>query len=72
MAKAHGRQSQPRPAREPAGWGLERYYNPYQQQVIDTTLASSDAADGRTRAQQTLDIARNQKFGGSGSRSRVR
>jgi len=47
--------------------GLERYYNPYQQQVIDTTLASIDAADGRTRAQQTLDIARNQKFGGSGS-----
>jgi hypothetical protein len=47
--------------------GLERFYNPYQQQVIDSTMASSDAADGRTRAQQTLDIARNQKFGGSGS-----
>jgi hypothetical protein len=47
--------------------GLERYYNPYQQQVIDTTMASSDAADERTRAQQSLDIARNQKFGGSGS-----
>jgi hypothetical protein len=47
--------------------GLERFYNPYQQQVIDTTLASSDAADGRTRAQQSLDIAHNQKFGGSGS-----
>ena len=47
--------------------GLDRYFNPYQEQVIDTTLASSDAADGRTRAQQSLDIARNQKFGGSGS-----
>lgn len=47
--------------------GLDRYMSPYTQNVVDTTLAGFDTNAGRTRAQQTLDIAGQGAFGGSGA-----
>lgn len=44
---------------------IDDYQNPYQQQVIDTTLASYDDQAGRTRAQVEAAAARNNAFGGS-------
>lgn len=44
---------------------LERYQNPFQQGVIDTTLAGFDRSADRVRAQQALDMAKGQRFGGS-------
>lgn len=44
---------------------LERYQNPFQRDVIDTTLAGFDRSADRVRAQQALDMAKGQRFGGS-------
>lgn len=46
---------------------LSAYINPYQQQVIDTTLSDFDANAAATRAQQTLDEANSSAFGDSGA-----
>ena len=45
--------------------GLERYYNPFRQQVLDTTLADYDTQAGKTRAAQAAAAARNSAFSGS-------
>lgn len=47
--------------------GLDNYQNPILQKVVDTSLADFDANAGKTRAQQTLDIANQGAFGGSGA-----
>lgn len=44
---------------------LDSYQNPFQQQVIDTSLADFDANSGVTRAAQAADGARNGALGGS-------
>lgn len=44
---------------------LERYQNPFTQGVVDTTLSGFDQNADRVRAQQALDMARGQRFGGS-------
>lgn len=46
---------------------LNGYLNPQLDGYVKATLDNFDNQAGMTRAQQTLDIARNQKFGGSGS-----
>lgn len=45
---------------------LDAYFNPFEQRVIDTTLADFDENAGRTRAVQMLDGAKNSALGGSG------
>ncbi|MEH6677512.1 hypothetical protein [Phenylobacterium sp.] len=47
--------------------GIEAYYNPYRNQVVDAATADFDAAAGRTRASQALDLAGQGAFGGSGA-----
>lgn len=47
--------------------GLDRYVNPYRTQVLDAAMGDFDADVGRTRATQTLAMAREQAFGGSGA-----
>lgn len=47
--------------------GLDGYMNPFLQKVVDTSLGDFDQNAGATRAQQTLDIARQGAFGGSGA-----
>lgn len=47
--------------------GLGGYMSPYTNDVVNTTLAGFDTNAGRTRAQQTLDIAGQGAFGGSGA-----
>lgn len=44
---------------------MARYQNPYEQQVVNTTLADMDDNAGRVRAAQAADAARNGAFGGS-------
>ena len=44
--------------------GLDRYFNPYDQQVIQTSAADFDANAAQTRAQQTLANAGARSFGG--------
>lgn len=44
---------------------LQGYMNPYTNNVVDTTLAGFDKNSGMVRAQQALDLARNQAWGGS-------
>lgn len=46
---------------------LDAYQNPFQQQVIDTTLAGFDEQSGAQRAQLAAQQAVGQKFSGSGS-----
>lgn len=46
---------------------LKSYESPYIQNVVDAALADYDYGAGRTRAQQSLDFARQGAFGGSGS-----
>jgi len=46
---------------------LGAYMSPYTQQVVDTSLADFDADRGNTLGQQTLDMAGQGAFGGSGS-----
>jgi len=43
------------------------YQNPYRDQVVSTSLADFDADAARTRAAQTLDLAGQGAFGGSGA-----
>jgi hypothetical protein len=45
--------------------GLERYYNPFKDQITNPVLADLDAQAGQTRAAQAADAARNKAFGGS-------
>ncbi|MDP1616775.1 hypothetical protein [Phenylobacterium sp.] len=47
--------------------GIEAYYNPYRSQVVDAATADFDADAGRTRASQTLSLAGQGAFGGSGA-----
>lgn len=44
---------------------INRFLNPYLQNVVDTTLADYDVESGRTRASQAASAAKNQAFGGS-------
>lgn len=46
---------------------LESYYNPFRENVTDTSMADFDANAGRTRAMQDLDLAGSGAFGGSGA-----
>lgn len=46
---------------------MAKFQNPFQKQVVDATSADLDASDGKVRAQQSLDLARNGAFGGSGA-----
>lgn len=46
---------------------IDRYRNPYLQEVVDTSAADFDVQAGRTRAQQALDLAGSGAFGGSGA-----
>lgn len=45
--------------------GLENYYNPYQQQVVDTTLAGADLESAKQQAALRAQAARGGAFGGS-------
>lgn len=45
--------------------GLSNYYNPYEQQVVDTTKADMEADAGKTRATQAANAALNKAFSGS-------
>jgi hypothetical protein len=47
--------------------GIDNYKNPYLQDVLQTSLRDYDINADRTRAQQTLDMAASNAFGGSGS-----
>lgn len=46
---------------------LKAYQDPYKDQVVNAATADFDANAGKTRAQQTLDIANQGAFGGSGA-----
>ena len=46
---------------------LGSYMSPYTNDVVNTTLAAFDANAGQTRAQQSLNLARQNAFGGSGA-----
>lgn len=46
---------------------VDRYLNPYLQQVVDASAADFDAHAGQVRAQQALDLAGAGAFGGSGT-----
>jgi hypothetical protein len=46
---------------------IQDYMNPYQKQVVDATSADLTQNEGKVRAQQSLDLARNGAFGGSGA-----
>jgi hypothetical protein len=46
---------------------IDRYKNPYLQEVLDTSAADLDAHAGQVRAQQALDLAGSGAFGGSGA-----
>ena len=50
-----------------AAEGLNRWQNPFQQQVIDTSAADFDHQAAMQHAQRTLDEARSGAFGGSGA-----
>jgi hypothetical protein len=50
-----------------AAAGLDRWQNPFQQQVIDTTSADFDHQAAMQHAQRTLDEAHSGAFGGSGA-----
>jgi hypothetical protein len=47
--------------------GLNSYFNPYQQEVIDTSAADFDHQASLDHAQRGLDIMRSGAFGGSGA-----
>ncbi|WP_293907468.1 hypothetical protein [Phenylobacterium sp.] len=46
---------------------VDRYLNPYLNQVVDSSSADLDAHAGQVRAQQSLDLAGAGAFGGSGA-----
>lgn len=46
---------------------IDKYQNPWLKDVVNATSADLDANDGRTRAQQSLDLAGSGAFGGSGA-----
>lgn len=45
--------------------GLDQYYNPFKDQVLNPVLSDYDEQSGITRAAQAADAARNKAFGGS-------
>src|SRR5574343_907298 len=45
---------------------ISKFFNPYQKDVIDTSLADYDYGAGMTRAQNKLALAGDSTFGGSG------
>ena len=45
--------------------GLENYYNPYKEQILNPVLSDYDVQSGQTRAAQAADAARNAAFRGS-------
>jgi hypothetical protein len=45
--------------------GLDQYYNPFKQQVLNPVMADYDAQAGQTRAAQAAQAARGQAFQGS-------
>lgn len=45
--------------------GLDRYYNPFKDQVLNPVLTDYDVGAGKTRAAQAADAARNKAFQGS-------
>lgn len=45
--------------------GLDRYYNPFKDQVLNPVLNDYDVGAGKTRASQAADAARNKAFQGS-------
>lgn len=45
--------------------GLSNYYNPYEQQVVDTTKADLEQSAGQTRAAQAAQAGLNKAFAGS-------
>lgn len=45
--------------------GLDKYYNPYKDQVLNPLMADADAQAGQIRAQLAASGARNGAFGGS-------
>lgn len=47
--------------------GVDKWLSPYLSDVVNATAADLDASAGAVRAQQDLDIVRNNAFGGSGS-----
>jgi hypothetical protein len=47
--------------------GLDNYFNPYQEQVIDSSAADFDHNAGLQKAQLDLDVMRSGAFGGSGA-----
>lgn len=50
-----------------ASAGLSKWYNPFQQQVIDSSAADFDHQAAIQHAQRTLDEAHSGAFGGSGA-----
>jgi hypothetical protein len=46
---------------------VNKYLNPYLNQVVDSSAADFDANAGQVRAQQALDLAGSGAFGGSGA-----
>jgi hypothetical protein len=46
---------------------IDRYKNPYMNEVVDSSAADLDAQAGQVRAQQALDLAGSGAFGGSGA-----
>lgn len=44
---------------------ISSFKNPYDQQVVETSLASNDFAAGKQRGQAQLDLAQDSVFGGS-------
>jgi hypothetical protein len=46
---------------------VDRYLNPYLNEVVDSSAADFDANAGQVRAQQALDLAGSGAFGGSGA-----
>lgn len=46
---------------------MAAYENPYKDQVVNAATADFDANAGKTRAQQSLDLANQGAFGGSGA-----
>jgi hypothetical protein len=50
-----------------AAAGLSKWYNPFQQNVIDTSAADFDHNAAMQHAQRTLDEAHSGAFGGSGA-----
>lgn len=47
--------------------GMDKHMNPFMDSVVNSSMADFDFDAGRSRAQETLDIANSDGFGGSGA-----